>query len=535
MDKVRRTLISLLPSQRDLDLILASTNAWGLEQVFYATSNASPEQSNRQTVFDLKYISASSSVVIARTLLYLAICLQQLPPQFEAAQFDLSLSVDDTLHRYMNDVAELVTSNDDLACSIEGLECLLLQSLFYINDGNLRRAWLSGRHAVYIAQFLGLQKAFINFAREKNDDVEFAKRMMWHKAVSVDRYLALILGFPSGVGDDCFGSGENLEDARTTLLLLLQRKICIVSGSIIKRNQSGMESTYTATLEIDEKLDKLSKSMPEGWSNIPNLSIGRRSLEDIEAFDLVLSQMWYYQLVQMLHLPWMLRAFKNPKYEYSKLSCLRASREMLIRYLALRNTENTQLQARVVDFSTIIASVTLILNHVGSSLATNELHGTSQDRSDDDLVSKILESMRAIAHYHSEHMARQGVEVIQALLAVRDQNHVASQNNKLKLTIPFIGTIYITNNRKGNAPIQQHQLLPSVSTQSTCDLPEPQAASGLASDEVADSQDFDFAAQLSFEQLGLPSPSWFPSLESWDPENLGPFQFGESTSFWNDV
>lgn len=61
----------------------------------------------------------------------------------------------------------------------------------------------------------------------------------------------------------------------------------------------------------------------------------------------------------------MLRAFSDSKYKYSKLSCLNASRELLLLYLGLRST-NAQCQARVVDFSTAFAFITLRLEQVES-------------------------------------------------------------------------------------------------------------------------------------------------------------------------
>jgi hypothetical protein len=42
------------------------------------------------------------------------------------------------MEKYVSAVVTLVTFNDELVSTIEGLECLLLQGLFQLNSGNCR-------------------------------------------------------------------------------------------------------------------------------------------------------------------------------------------------------------------------------------------------------------------------------------------------------------------------------------------------------------------------------------------------------------
>ena len=56
-------------------------------------------------------------------------------------------------------ISNLVTSDDELIGTLEGLECVVLDGGFQTNVGNLRRAWLSFRRALNIAQLMGLHQS----------------------------------------------------------------------------------------------------------------------------------------------------------------------------------------------------------------------------------------------------------------------------------------------------------------------------------------------------------------------------------------
>lgn len=60
------------------------------------------------------------------------------------------------MQRFLGKAYRLVTSNDEMLESLEGLECLVLEGVFHINSGNLRRAWLVFRRAISLAQLTGL-------------------------------------------------------------------------------------------------------------------------------------------------------------------------------------------------------------------------------------------------------------------------------------------------------------------------------------------------------------------------------------------
>jgi hypothetical protein len=91
----------------------------------------------------MQEVSKLHPTSIARSILYIAVCVQQLDPNFDTARLHLLPSVDARIDKYMTTVQSLITSDDDMVSTPEGLECLVLQGLFHINAGNPRRAWLT--------------------------------------------------------------------------------------------------------------------------------------------------------------------------------------------------------------------------------------------------------------------------------------------------------------------------------------------------------------------------------------------------------
>ncbi|CZR65240.1 uncharacterized protein PAC_15140 [Phialocephala subalpina] len=340
IEKLRQTLAALLPSQEDASLIAESTN------------------------------------------------------EFDTSQLQLkNFSVNALMDKYMSSVASLVTSDDELAGTIKGLECILLQGLFHINSGNIRRAWLSFRRGLTIAQLLGLQKAYLKPLDEVDLMTVMAIKMMWHKVIQSDRYLGVILGLPCGTGDDCFGDEEeSLQGLNADNRDVFERRLCIIAGSINARNlKESSTKSYTVTQQLDEKMDRLSNEMSQSWWEIPSLAVVERSLAVSGQFDRLLAQLWFFQLKALLHLPFMLCAGTDRRYEYSKFNCLNASRELVLRYLALRRFGNTQLICRVVDFAAFIGAIILILDQVGPPSPDAESPKTQQLReSDRSLIRKKL-------------------------------------------------------------------------------------------------------------------------------------------------
>ncbi|KAF8854136.1 hypothetical protein BDZ45DRAFT_597491 [Acephala macrosclerotiorum] len=336
------------------------------------------------------------------------------------------------MDKCINVVQALITSDDEFASTVVGLECLVLQGVFHINAGNPRRAWLIFRRAISIGQLMGIHKRECTLP---------GGRQIWYQVVQADRYLALLLGLPAGSEDGGFGPDETFENPDMDKDVLFSRKLCDLSGRIIERNQSGSSHAYPPTQEIDEALEKLAKAMPPGYWEIPEVVPNDRSEKAAQIFDRAMTQIWFYQIEALTHLPFMLRASTERRFDYSKFACLRASREMMARYLALRNAENKSFCCKVVDFGALTACVTLFLGLLDPLIDTESHREKNQRESDRALVQTVLESMEQLSNRGKDVVATQSVNVIKSLLAVDDPS--GNNNGNLKLTIPYFGTISI--------------------------------------------------------------------------------------------
>lgn len=176
IERIRQTLLDLFPSQSDIDTIYNQSSFW----LCVHSSMVKSRYSVAASKFDLREISKGSPTTIARTLMHLASCIQQLDPTFDSTQLKLYPSAESRMERYIGAVQALVTSDEELVTSMEGLECLILLCSFHSNAGNPRRAWLNLRKAMNIAQLMGLHltTCAIHGGRE-----------MWTTIVQADRYL----------------------------------------------------------------------------------------------------------------------------------------------------------------------------------------------------------------------------------------------------------------------------------------------------------------------------------------------------------
>jgi hypothetical protein len=73
--------------------------------------------------FSVQVVSQSHPIIIARLLLVIAICLQQMPHDYDQSRLHLVDSLKNRKEKIVNTIAN-VTSDDELIGSLEGIECL---------------------------------------------------------------------------------------------------------------------------------------------------------------------------------------------------------------------------------------------------------------------------------------------------------------------------------------------------------------------------------------------------------------------------
>jgi hypothetical protein len=519
LGRTRQTLSALLPSQADGDIISAATNtcliSFGLRTAsFNRYIDDDPINSS-----NLDAIAEQDPTIIARTLLYIAVCLQQLPPEFDTSKLQMCerASILNVAEDYTTTVASLVTTDDTLSSTMPGLECLILQSLFHMNAGQLQRSWITIRRALTVAQLLNLPSEYVKPLDEASFDARTTNRLMWEKVVQVDRYLSMLMGLPCGTGDDCFGDqGEDVNDFQDVngphadRQRMFERRLSIITGAFSKRNQNQDTKDFKTTGRISEMMTELHRSMPHAWWDTPQLTVGGEDLMNTGQYDRLFVQTWFFQLRALLHLPFLLREDPSNMFELSRLICVNSARELIFRYLALRTVNSTQIMCKVIDFVAFIACVIVIISRLRPrSFEKEDPEYLNEKAKDSELIHDIIRAMEVVARSDREVVVRESVMVLKTLLDIN------SPSKKLRLTIPYIGTISVLGESHAEQPVVQPKC--SISSIISVDNEHPQqslANPPSPSQGWLNTQPFSPLPYLSFD----PSFEEDQMIQGWEPE-----------------
>jgi hypothetical protein len=412
-------------------------------------------------------------VLLAKYLLIMATCLQSAHPELHAHEIDcLSEPPPQIMRRAVDAATNLVTSKDEFLASIEGLECIMLESMYLANSGNLRRAWLVCRRAMVVAQMLGLHRSDcqhppILSTSSQSVDPSF----LWFRIVCTDRQLCLMLGLPQGTLDVSMAAQGAL--ANDSPSGRFERKQCVIASRILARNESSAgftEEDFAATLKLDVELQSAANEMPSKWWLLPNLASALHD-QDKTLWEMLrlIEQMLYFNLLNLLHLPYMLRSGKpsaeqggdQKDYEYSKLTSINASRELLTRYIMLRSHNRVASTCRSVDFFAITAAMTLVISHLSGHSKQRQLqqevritgmnmlaHQRNGDRA---MMEKVVENMEAVARLNTDFVSQRSASLLKGLLALeaeaaerKSEDSNSEDGHFFRLGIPYFGTIRIS-------------------------------------------------------------------------------------------
>lgn len=376
----------------------------------------------------------SHSILVARKLLLLAIFLQGIPRGSVKHLGTLAVSYIHLMSRLV-EAASLVTSKDDLVDSLEGVECIMIESMYHNNAGNLRRAWITHRRAMVIAQMMGLHWPPSLSRQVKVVDAGARGRIdpehMWYRLIITDRYLSLILGLPQCSVDSPFDSPLVLEEC--TSMERMERLESIAGGLILQRNTCNVHD-LSNTQEIDRLLQEAAALMPPKWWLIPKVAtiVGNdsKALDETLRF---MNQFTHYHLLAQAHLPYLLQPLSgNRQCEYSKSVAVMASREILSRFVAFRSSDSVTAYCRGIDFLAFIASTMLSLAHIDARRHYRSENGSNgsqrglgylahQRLSDRGLLEQTLQCMEDMSEGHSDDtdlLASRISSVLRSLLAI---------------------------------------------------------------------------------------------------------------------
>lgn len=468
---IRRTLLSLFPSKSTLDIILSASQMW-----WTASQSMLPQTygTGWPSMAEYVYESQASNNIqkIAKALLCVAVSLQEAPPSV-ALDLGPPYKLSDLANHWLQIVTDLVISNDELAGTMDGIECMFLQAKIDINQGRIRRAWVTFRRGLSFCQLLGLHVRPKYTARSQ--DFVIRGESLWKALYQGDRFLSLILGLPYGVSEShCTNTNsENKDDTSKPKIRGAEYffRLSTIVGHIIDRNQTpSSNDTLPSTIVIDGELAALAARMPPDWWNHP---IDPTDILN-EMYSHVLPQFWHHQARTLLHLPFMLKAATDKRYEYNRIATLESAREMLHRYRIFRPAQGfSSLVCKVLDFQVFTPAMVLVLNLFGLSENDSAREKQEADQ-DEELVIAIYDIL------HQASLETEGGVTTQAARALRmfcrkrrDPCPLGATTGKV--VIPYFGTVVFGRGKSFTNEEYIHDK--SKAVQQPVQLPTPETIS----------------------------------------------------------
>ncbi len=454
-----QALTAMLPRARELDIILDVSESW-----WTIWRKMFPEISDRRCTTIKESISHSlrseNPAEVAKMILCIAISIDQLPGDWDFSQIHMDGSPQELMERYITTVDRLITSDDEIAATIDGIECMCLQAKYYINIGRPRRAWLVSCRAISFAQLLGFHRLAV--MKPAEPDLQHTRQVsLWSHLFQGDRYLALILGLPTSIQsqfcDPCIPAiGQPTELTEGDAFLL---RISPIVAKIVDRNQNP-SLDFSLTLRIDQDMEELAQSVPQAWWG--KINAPAPTLE--EHFDRLLSQFYYHLVRKLLHLPFMLKSSADKRYHYSYTTALDSSRDVIRFYDALRGSDAVgPFICKVIDFQAFSAALLILLNLYGYSHGSQK--NAEQDQSDSALVDTTIEILRRASSEAGGIVAAQSLKALEMIAEARHGCPENRAHGTVKVSIPYFGTVTVTAGKSFQIPKKGTYPRPAARTQ----------------------------------------------------------------------
>ncbi|KAK4164962.1 hypothetical protein QBC43DRAFT_352665 [Cladorrhinum sp. PSN259] len=419
-------LHAAFPSAENLRIIYESG---GNKTVVFSLMMSTPYPVNeREALVDPRALFTRPArnthpILLARHMLMLSTALQFVHPS--VLNLDgLSECPHHMVRRLVDTAVRLVTTNEELLGSVESLHCILLEGWLQANCGNLRRASLAFKRAVSVAQLMGIHRGWPNLPLKVLDPkVGVYAQYMWYRVVMADRILCLMLGLPQASEDQAMASPAALAD--DTPIGRLERIHTALSSQILEINEMDPSShDYGRIQELDLKLQKVAEEMTGMWWLPPNFTA--TVCDQTELFQKMLQlmrQIAHYNLLNQLHFPYILRsnapASDRSNYEYSRSTCVTASRELLGRFVLFRVQKQVAFCCRSMEFSALMAAMTLLLVHInGHNHDGVDSLLAHQRLSDRAKVESMLENIDCVHEIHSDALSKRSAGLLRCLLTI---------------------------------------------------------------------------------------------------------------------
>ncbi|KAI8634986.1 hypothetical protein F5Y19DRAFT_411101 [Xylariaceae sp. FL1651] len=408
--------------------------------------------------------------VMAKAILFLSLCIQQLPRTWPSQGLPSAPQV--LVTSYMRTADDLIYIVTGIRETIDAAEAWIFESTLYINMGKPRKAWLCFRRAANAALLLGLHRV-ANEGRSEREDA------LWTQIWQGERFCSLTLGLPSAISNQHPAMTRSLT-SNDGVYGPLQHRLYILAGEIIERNQSS-PFNYVTTMQIDQEVEQCKTLMPNDfWSEppCPDWSL-------IDIYYRQVTKIQYFICIMMLHMPFMLKSSAERKFEYNRVAGQDASREIIKNFLLLRKVPNAELIiCEVLDFHVFSAGMILMIN----LLSHPDLASSDDTNRDLALVKTLAETFQQTASLMHCNVARQGSHLLDLLMQVQRGSYRG--RDKFVAILPYFGKVKISFPINGLAGPLSEEV-----NQSTA-LPDTTGSVEFSSW----SSDQDFLMTMGFEQ-----------------------------------
>ena len=473
-EKICKTLHALFPCSNDVvTIVKTSVGPFYLTTLF--NSFRDMLEGMAEVPEDVAMIPPITShpTVIAKRLLQLAICIQQLSPDFDRSQLQMKEDFSEVMNDIVMTVSSYVTSNDDIVGTAEGLESLVLLGLWHSSAGNLRKSWLAHRRAMSLAQMIGIDQGNARALRFVDTSISPSRRSsvdaLWYRINHYDRQLSLLLNLPVGCVDNTYATEDAMK--RDTQMERLGKLHTVISGRIVQRNSAKTSSeAHNLTQSIDCDLENAARTMGTEWWDEPIMSdlFTTQNIDHSlgQTIHMIL-QINHFQLLILLHLPYvhnsqaangMLEA--QTRYDYNRATCLRASRELLKRFITFRGLIQSPWSCRHIDYSALFGATTLLLSYLrqNQDLTTMSAPPSAAQRAEDRrLIEMVRDRMQTVAGIAQDKVSQESTDILGRMMPILDTIDAKSHNSSstpqssgfdptqlnMHLNIPYLGTINI--------------------------------------------------------------------------------------------
>ena len=444
--RLLRNIKSYVPNVHDLTHMLEfSRDSWRMWRNLFPEDlrpiSAEPEGFTVRSIRDFIYRSLNTDnvAIVIKVILCLAVHLQQLPRDFDFSKCTMQASSEALQNYYMRFVERFLDQDDGFVGTVEGVESLMIQAEFYVNVGKPKKIWSIFRRAVNCAHLLGLHHAI----QDSTNVWASRRRALWSQIWQSDRELSLVLGLPYAVSEVFLASWTAVTGKPDEMFLA---QLGVITGHIIERNQNHGQTKYHVTTRIDLELSECNDLMPEEWRTmIP----GPHVSDDI-LFTVSVMKMKYHNTRKLLHLPFMLKSYEDPRYDCSRLLCLESAREIIKIYLTMRDEERPLLKmCDMMDFQAFTATMVLVVDLLGHSQFSVH-YGPQQEARDWDIVNSIIRDFKRVSKTMVCSVAEQAAHLLEDFYS-NHHRYTTERQTVYEATIPYFGKLRIVRDQ-GIAP-----------------------------------------------------------------------------------